>query len=127
MGKSRQTHAVGLTASFIAAYALVLNVVLSSLLLAALSPTAQVASAAICVTHPDQTTGVPGDDKPTGIAVVHCPACIGNHAPGAPPAIASFAITRIAVAIEAVVPAANDRRPRQVAAGHRARAPPQLS
>ena len=43
----------GAVASLAAAYALVLNVVLSSLLLAAISPTAQAAGFELCLTHPD--------------------------------------------------------------------------
>lgn len=118
----------GAVASLAAAYALVLNVVLSSMLLAALSPTAIAAGFEICHNNPDLAAQQDdGSDKSTGQAAVHCPICVGHHAPGAPPEAIAFSISRIAVA-RAPAMAANAApialfAPRD----HRARAPPRLS
>ncbi|QUS41752.1 hypothetical protein RPMA_25040 [Tardiphaga alba] len=114
-------------ASLAAVYALVLNVVLSSLILASVSPAAQAAGFELCLTHPDLAVSLDDNGKTTGAPAVHCPACLGTHAPGAPPAIATFAITRIAIAITPFT-APDDRIVAERATSdHRARAPPQLS
>jgi hypothetical protein len=117
---------MGLAASWVAAYALLLNVVLSSMLLAAISPVAQAAGLEICISHPEPA-GTPDNDKSAGRSIVHCPACVGNHAPGAPPTIASFAITQIAVEIEASSASEDDNRPRRTTFDHQARGPPPLT
>jgi hypothetical protein len=110
-----------------AAYALVLNVVLSSLLLAAISPTAQAAGFELCLTHPDLAASPDDTGKTSGAPAVHCPVCVGTQAPGAPPASATFLVSRIAVAI-APVAALDDRIVAEAATSdHRARAPPRLS
>jgi hypothetical protein len=117
----------GAVASLAAAYALVLNVVLSSLLLAAISPTAQAAGFELCLTHPDLAASPDDAGKTSGAPAVHCPICVGTHAPGAPPASATFLVSRIAIAI-APVAALDDRIVATAATSdHRARAPPRLS
>lgn len=116
----------GAVASLAAAYALVLNVLLSSLILAAIPPAAQAAGFELCLTHPDLAATPDGSGKTTAPAV-HCPLCLGTHAPGAPPTVATFHVSRIAIAIAPVI----SPDPRIVAlratSDHRARAPPQLS
>lgn len=117
----------GAVASLAAAYALVLHVVLSSLMLAAASPAAQAAGLELCLAHPDLVASTDDAGKTTGAPVAHCPICIAAHAPGAPPAAATFAVVRIAQVI-APVAATDDR----IIAGaittdHRARAPPHLN
>ncbi|MDB5616747.1 hypothetical protein [Tardiphaga sp.] len=110
----------GTVASLAAAYALVLNVVLSSLLLASVSPAAYAAGFEICAVNPDH-----GDaGKTSGQVAVHCPVCVFSHAPGAPPQPTQFLTARIAITIapsaarEAAVVA------RLAATDHQARAPP---
>ncbi|HEY8337819.1 MAG TPA: hypothetical protein VIQ05_28825, partial [Tardiphaga sp.] len=89
---------VGAVASFVATYALVLNVVFSSMLLAAVSPVVAAAGFEICVNNPDLAAAHDDAGKTTGKAVVHCPLCVGSHAAGAlPPTGPSFAV-RVAVA-----------------------------
>ena len=126
VGTSRRNYRTGLAVSWLAAYALVLNIVLSSMLLATISPVGQSAGLEICISHPEPT-GAPDNDKSTGTSIVHCPACVGNHAPGAPPTIASFAVTRIAVEIEASAASEDDNRPRLATSDHQARGPPRLT
>jgi hypothetical protein len=117
----------GAVASLAAAYALVLNVVLSSLLLAAISPADAAAGYQICRNNPDSTVAPDDAGKTTGKPAAHCPLCTGSHAPGTPPVQTVFIATRMAIAIAPTavlndtfiaVPATSD---------HRARAPPRLS
>jgi len=117
----------GAVASLAAVYALVLNVVLSSLILAAIPPAAQAAGFELCLTHPDLAAAPDNNGKTTGAPAVHCPICVGTHAPGAPPVAATFHVSRIAIAI-APTTITNDRIvAEQAASDRRARAPPQLS
>lgn len=116
----------GAVASLAAVYALVLNVVLSSLLLASISPAAQAAGFELCLTHPDLAASPDGSGKTTAPAV-HCPLCVGTHAPGAPPAIATFSISRVAIAIAPIATPDDRVVAAQATSDHRARAPPQLS
>jgi hypothetical protein len=117
----------GAVASLAAVYALVLNVVLSSLILASISPAAQAAGFELCLTHPDLAASPDNTGKTTGAPAVHCPVCVGTHAPGAPPASVTFSVSRVAIAI-APIAAPDDRIvARAATSDHRARAPPQLS
>jgi hypothetical protein len=117
----------GAVASLAAAYALVLNVVLSGMLLAAMSPTAIAAGYVICHNTPDPAQTDDGSGKKTGTPAVHCPICLGSHAPGAPPDVVAFAMVRIAIAHAPEV--MTDAAPIAAftPADHRARAPPRLS
>lgn len=115
----------GAVASLAAAYALVLNVVLSGMLLAALSPTAIAAGLEIC--HNAPAPAAPSDGKGTATPAAHCPICLGSHAPGAPPDSVAFEALRSAVA-EAPAAVINEAPVAGSApADHRARAPPPVS
>ena len=81
---------IGSVASLAAAYALVLNVVLSSMLLASLSPTALAAGTEICaasavygIAH--DNAGQSDADQAPGAVAAHCPVCVFAHLPGTPP------------------------------------------
>ncbi len=112
----------GTVASLAAAYALVLNVVLSSLLLAAVSPAAYAAGFEICAVNPDH-----GDTgKSPGQVAVHCPVCVFSHAPGAPPQPTLFAVSRIAILIEPDFAREPAIVARLAATDHQARGPPRL-
>jgi hypothetical protein len=91
-----------LIGAFIAAYALVFNVVLSSLLVASIASTAAAAGQFLCVNRVD-TGGAPSDaDKSGRNGVIHCPLCVGLHGTGAlPPPEFSFS-DRLYVAVSAV-------------------------
>jgi hypothetical protein len=117
----------GAVASLAAAYALVLNVILSSLLLASISPTDAAAGYAICHNNPDLASAPDDAGKTTGAPAVHCPLCVGNHAPGAPPTLTAELGVRIAVAIAATVAADETVTAHVITSDHRARAPPRLS
>lgn len=77
---------VGRGAAFIAAYALVLNVILSSMLVASVSPVAAAATHEFCLGS-DSGDAIPVDPgKPGGKTTVHCPLCLGHHVSnGLPP------------------------------------------
>jgi hypothetical protein len=118
---------VGAVASFVAAYALALNVVLSSMLLAAVSPAAAAAGFEICANNPDLAAAHDDAGKSTGKAVVHCPICVGNHAAGVlPPTGPSFAV-RIAVTSPPAFTPGGSVATRAATSSHQARAPPRLS
>lgn len=91
---------IGIGATWIAAIALVLNVVLSSALLASISP-----GSAFAEGHPVCLNGaaagaIGGGSGETGkIAGMQCPMCIGNHVAGAPPPCGPALLDRAASAI----------------------------
>jgi hypothetical protein len=117
----------GGVASLAAAYALVLNIILSSMLLASISPADAAAGYQICHNNPDLAAAQDDAGKTTGKPTAHCPLCTGSHAPGAPPAQAIFVATRVAIAI-VLEPAPDDTVVAHViTSDHRARAPPHLS
>ena len=105
-----------------AAYALVLNVILSSLLLASVSPAAYAAGLEICAVNPDH-----GDaGKSSGQATLHCPVCVINHAPGAPPQPTTFHTARLAIIVAPTIARETVVVARLAATDHQARAPPRL-
>ncbi|WP_315833001.1 DUF2946 family protein [Bradyrhizobium prioriisuperbiae] len=71
---------LGMCAAGAAAYALVLNVILSSILLATLSPTAVAAGYELCANSADIRAVRDDAGKTEKRAIVHCPLCIGHHA-----------------------------------------------
>jgi hypothetical protein len=117
----------GLAAAWLAVYALVLNVMLSSALLASNPPAAYLAGHEICANSPDASAAFDDAGKPTGKAALHCPLCVGTHAPGVPPTNALFVVSRIAVAITPEIASDADHVERLAGYDHRARAPPRLS
>jgi ABC-type dipeptide/oligopeptide/nickel transport system permease subunit len=117
----------GAVASLAAAYVLVLNVVLSSLLLAAISPADAAAGYQICHNNPDGTVAPDDAGKTTGKPAAHCPLCTGSHASGAPPAQTVFIATRIALTIAPIAVADDTFITAPANSDHRARAPPRLS
>lgn len=76
---------IGWGAAFIAAYALVFNVILSSILVASISPLAAAAAHEICVGSDNGDAARTDTDKRGGKTGVHCPLCVGHHVSGALP------------------------------------------
>lgn len=128
MTQSHYKRLIGKVASFAAAYALVLNLVLSSMLMASLSPAAFAAGTEICVASAvygvaHQAGDPDGTDK-SGVAPVHCQLCMAATLAGTPPPSANYLIARNAIAIAPIPVLA-----RIIAAGpdtsaHSPRAPP---
>ncbi|MBI5130472.1 MAG: hypothetical protein HZA66_13600 [Rhodopseudomonas palustris] len=88
-----------MVASWAAAYALVLNVILASALLAAQPPLQAQAVHQFCLASSEADAGSPvepGKAKPTA---VHCPLCIGKQVNAAPPPVAPSIAIRLAFGI----------------------------
>jgi hypothetical protein len=126
LGHFSRKRRFGAVASFAAAYALVLNVILSSLLLASVSPAAYAAGIEICANNPDLAAAHDDAGNTTGKPSVHCPVCIGHHASGAPPSVVSLP-TRIALVIAPAIVPDDAAVAHRASTGHQARAPPRLS
>ncbi|WP_063695444.1 DUF2946 domain-containing protein [Bradyrhizobium embrapense] len=90
---------VGSAAAFVAAYALVLNVILSSLLVAGISPVAGAADQILCINSTDADPAHDDAGKSGRSGAIHCPLCVGHHVTGAlpPPAFAFSARLPVAV------------------------------
>lgn len=70
---------IGWGTAFVAAYALVFNVILSSILIASVSPGAAADAHELCI-RDASAGGVPADtDKGGGKLAIHCPLCVGHH------------------------------------------------
>lgn len=76
---------IGWGAALIAAYALVFNVILSSILIASVSPTAAAAAHELCISSDNTDAARTGADKTSGKTAVHCPLCVAHHISGALP------------------------------------------
>lgn len=92
---------VGGVAAFVAAYALVLNVVLSSLLIAGISPAAAENGHILCLNSINSDAAHGDADKSGQGGVIHCPLCIGHHVTGAlsPPEFALSERTELSVSV----------------------------
>jgi hypothetical protein len=90
----------GVWASLVAAYALVLNVVLSGVLLAPVSPATFEAGFSICVNSSDSTVIHDDSGKTTGKSVARCPLCLGHQGSILPPIPTTTTEVRFAVAID---------------------------
>ncbi|WP_454649137.1 DUF2946 family protein [Bradyrhizobium liaoningense] len=76
---------IGRGAAFVAAYALVLNVILSSMLVASISPLAGAAAQELCIGSDSGDAARTDADKHGKKTSVHCPLCVGHHVSGALP------------------------------------------
>ncbi|WP_142251366.1 DUF2946 family protein [Bradyrhizobium sp. UNPF46] len=76
---------IGWGAAFVAAYALVFNVILSSILVASVSPTAAAAAHELCISGDNTDAARTDADKTSGKTAVHCPLCAAHHISGALP------------------------------------------
>lgn len=117
----------GALASLVAAYALVLHVIVSSFVLATVSPAAFASGTEICVSHletvaPDGATG-----KVPAKSVVRCPLCVGNHAAGVLPSDVVLTALRFAVALDLQTKVETASVIEAPYSSHQARAPPHLT
>ncbi|HXH44944.1 MAG TPA: DUF2946 family protein [Bradyrhizobium sp.] len=76
---------VGCSAAFIAAYALVFNVILSSILVSGISPLAAAAAHKLCVSSQNADAARTDADKHSGKTTAHCPLCVGHVVAGGLP------------------------------------------
>jgi hypothetical protein len=123
----RRKRSIAVGAAWVAAYALVFNVLLSGLILSALSPAALAAGHVLCANSTDIGTVRKDAANPDKSATVHCPVCIASHIANAlPPPPHAYFSERLAIALS--LSAAPDTAfiPRVPASDHQARGPPEL-
>ncbi|WP_061020075.1 DUF2946 family protein [Bradyrhizobium sp. CCH5-F6] len=117
---------IGWGAAFIAVYALVFNVILSSILIASISPAVAAAAHELCTTSNDDNAQRDAD-KRNGKTTVRCPLCLGHHVSGALPPPHPALTERLSLA----APAVYAFRQRIVAHArsfdHQSRGPPALT
>ena len=117
---------IGCGAAFIAAYALVFNVILSSILVSGISPLAAAAAHELCVSSQNADAARTDADKHSGKTTAHCPLCVGHVvAGGLPPPTASLA-ERIALRPDAVFSFRDRIFARARSFAHLTRGPPRL-
>lgn len=126
MGKIPKMRAIALVAIWAAAYALVLNVIIASTLLAAQSPVQLLAGDQLCLATTDHQAAPvePGKAKPTAI---HCPLCIGQHVAAAPPPVAPSIAIRLAFGVAYDPPRVTPFVALTQSRDHQPRGPPALS
>ncbi|WP_322516373.1 DUF2946 family protein [Rhodopseudomonas palustris] len=126
MGKLSKVRAIALAASLAAVYALVLNVILASTLLAAQSPLQLLAGHQFCLASADADAlpVEPGKAKP---AAIHCPLCVGQHVSAAPPPTAPALAIRLAFGIAYDPPRVTPFVALTQSRDHQPRGPPALT
>ncbi|WP_244626133.1 DUF2946 family protein [Bradyrhizobium betae] len=93
---------IGWGAAFIAAYALVFNVILSSILVASISPLAAAGAHELCISGENADVARTDTDKHSGKTTAHCPLCVGHYVSGALPSPQSTLADRIPLTASAV-------------------------
>jgi hypothetical protein len=89
---------VGVWVAWAAAYALVINAVLATSLLAATPAAAFGDVAVLCIAHPDGVAGNGAADGAVARTVHHCKLCLPGLAAALPPPLASDLFVRVAIA-----------------------------
>lgn len=118
---------IGWGAAFIAAYALVFNVILSSILIASVSPLAAADAHELCISTLDAGS-IPGDPgKGGGKAVFRCPLCVGHHLAADAPHHPTELAERIPLRAEAVYSFQERTFARARFFDHLSRGPPALT
>lgn len=124
-GFSRR-RARALVAAWVAAYALVLNVVLASALLASQSPVQLLSGHEFCFAVTDADTA-PGDaGQPAKAVPIRCPLCLGQHVSATPPPLPPALAIRIAFSIRYETPRAAPFVALQPSLDYQPRGPPAL-
>jgi hypothetical protein len=91
---------IGWGTAFIAVYALVFNVILSSIVIAGISPLAAAAAQEFC--SGDGNAAQSDADKQHGKTAMRCPLCVGHHVSGALPPPQPVLTERLPLAAPAV-------------------------
>ncbi|MCK1326353.1 hypothetical protein IVA94_36930 [Bradyrhizobium sp. 156] len=118
---------IGWGAAFIAAYALVFNVILSSILLSGVSPLAAVDGHELCISFVG-ANAVPADTKKnSGKATIHCPLCVGHHVAVDVPQPPADLAERFPLRVEAVYSFQERELARARSFDHLSRGPPELT
>lgn len=93
---------IGWGAAFIAAYALVFNVILSSILIASISPAAAAAAHELCISSDNGDAARTDADKNSGKSAIHCPLCVGHHVAASLPPPQPALIDRVSLTANVV-------------------------
>ena len=117
----------GALASLVAAYALVLHVIISSFVLATVSPAGFAFGTEICISHPETGASDGATGKVPTKSIVRCPLCVGNHAPGVPPSEVVQTLIRFAIAVDVQAKLESVSYLEAAHSSHQARAPPRQS
>lgn len=118
---------VGRAAAFVAAYALVLNVILSSLLVASISPAAAAAGQILCINSTDADAAHDDAGKSGRGGAIHCPLCVGHHVTGALPPRELALGARLSVVVTTIRAFETRFVARFRSYDHQSRGPPALS
>ncbi|WP_420807590.1 DUF2946 family protein [Bradyrhizobium valentinum] len=116
-----------MVAAFIAAYALVFNVILSSVLAAGLAPTAAAAAHVLCVNSADADAARNDAGKSGQKIAIHCPLCVGHLITGALPPPQPTLCDRLPVQTCAVFAFVSRFVAHFRSFDHQSRGPPRLS
>lgn len=122
---------IGFVAAMIAAYALVFNVVLTSVLTASLSPAFADALHELCVSGGNADVGKTDADKSDADkggrkTAIHCPMCVGHHVDGGLPPRSPTLVDRIPLRANAVFSFQRRIFARALSFDHLSRGPPGL-
>lgn len=115
---------IGWSAAFVAAYALVFNVILSGI--ASASPLAAVETHELCLSGLGAISAPADVDKSTGKTAVHCPLCVGQHVAADVPRPPAHLTERVALRTAAVHSFKARIFARARSFAHLSRGPPEL-
>ncbi|QDL96690.1 DUF2946 domain-containing protein [Rhodopseudomonas palustris] len=127
MGGFSRRRARALVAAWVAAYALVLNVMLASALLAGQSPVQLLTGHAFCFAVTDADTARGDAGQPAKAVPIRCPLCLGNHVVATPPPLSPGLAIRIAFSIRFEVPRSASFVALQPSLDYQPRGPPVLT
>lgn len=127
MGRFSRKRAIAVTAALVAAYALVLNVMLSASLLAAQPPVQLLNGHEFCLTLAETDSSPDDLGKSAKQVPVRCPLCLGQHVSATPPPLTPALAIRIAFGISYELPQATPFVALDPEHDHQPRGPPTLS
>jgi len=126
LGDCSRKRAIAAAAAWVAAYALVLNVILASALLASQSPVQLLTGHEFCLAVAD--SGAATDDgQPAKAVPIRCPLCLGQHVSVTPPPLSPALAVRIAFGIRYEPPRPAPFVAIQPSSDHQPRGPPALT
>ena len=117
---------IGLGAAFIAVYALVFNVILSSILVASLSSISLAAAHEICIGGVSRDAAPTDADKNGQKVSIHCPLCVAHHVAGGLPPLDTTLVERVLLRAEAIYSFQERVFARARSFAHLTRGPPDL-
>ncbi|UPT84648.1 hypothetical protein HAP41_0000030385 [Bradyrhizobium barranii subsp. apii] len=126
MAKLAFKRRIGWAAAFTAAYGLAFNVILSSILIAGVSPLAAADAHELCISSIEANAAPADTEKSSGKATIHCPLCVGHHVAVDVPRPPADLAERIQLRVEAVYSFQERILARARSFDHLSRGPPDL-